>query len=350
MKHLNRIFFLLLVGTLLQLSCSKENSFTEYGKDELVNLQNFKPNSQSTSQTPNSCYNTYITDTYKSLKLAGTIPFANLVGNALANAIQQDYNNYVNCLMTSGPGSSNGGGDEEVPIDNGVDVEVNQEVNPAEILRSLNNITRNFSTGQKTFLSVLKQAHNYALSQNLQLYTPEEKMLAISKSIYALGFDNVFANIGEHGVIDGDIYHLTLGIAMFAGKIKMTTDLYNYYIADNATEHVNFAASRSIGWIIFSAPSNLTLQPAEYTISITSNYPSVEYYNNASDVFDFVSDLLFSTPVYYNQSNNKLYSNANNTTYVPNGFYRLPNSFSLYEQRNFLIYIQNGEVVGPYGL
>lgn len=352
MKQKHLIFFAIIVTLVLQLSCSKNDSLISNShQDDVVGLQNFKPNGISTSQTASSCYNSYITNTYNSLVLAGTIPFTSLVGNALANLIQEDYNNYVNCLMTSNPGNPGGGGDEEVPIDNGGDTEVNQEVDPAEILYALNNISRNFSSGQKTFLSVLKQAHNYALSQNLPLFTPEERMLALSKSIYTLGLNNVFVNTGQHGALDGDIYHLTLGIAMFAGKIKMTTDLYNYYIAESSIEYVNFAATRTIGWISLKASSSdLTLQPADYTISITSNYTSVEYYNNEADVFNFVSDLLFSTPIYYNSSNGKLYSDANHTTYVPNGFYRLPSSFSSYERNNFLLSIQNGQVVGPYGL
>jgi len=352
MKQKHLIFFAIIVALLSQLSCSKNDSLTSNSsQNDVVGIQNFKPNGISSSQSPSSCYNSYITDTYNSLVLAGTIPFTSLVGNALANLIQQDYNNYVNCLMTSNPGNPGGGGDEEVPIDNGGDTEVNQEVDPAEILYMLNNISRNFSSGQKTFLSVLKQAHNYALSQNLPLSTPEEKMLAISKSIYVLGLNNVFVNTGQHGALDGDIYHLTLGIAMFAGKIAMTTDLYNYYIAESPAEYINFAATRTIGWINLKAPSGvLSLQPAEYTILITSNYASVEYYHNEADVFNFVSDLLFSTPIYYNSSNGKLYSDANHTTYVPNGFYRLPSSFSPYERHNFLLSIQNGEVVGPYGL
>ena len=93
MKQKHLIFFSIIATLLLQLSCSKNDSLTSSShQDDVVGLQNFKPNGISTSQTAGSCYNSYITNTYNSLVLAGTIPFTSLVGNALANLIQEDYN------------------------------------------------------------------------------------------------------------------------------------------------------------------------------------------------------------------------------------------------------------------
>lgn len=171
----------ILVILLFFISCAKapmnpevniENQ-SKLSKTELIKV------AQNKLGTVSQCYKDMLKANYNTITShAGDLTFTDG-----ASAIYSNYGDYVDCSMNSSPGG--GGGGEELPgPGNEVPSEYPEIIDAETAFLVMSQTYRSGSNG--TYLQALLSAYSYAISNYSIASTPEQRMIAIGKAIYAL--------------------------------------------------------------------------------------------------------------------------------------------------------------------
>jgi hypothetical protein len=339
MKKLTTYLKTISVLMLLFVSCTKENLSPENGAGMEALVAEKKLDIQSIKGgTVSQCYNDMAEANYSAI----TSHASDLSFSSGAAAIYSNYNEFVDCSMTSSPG---GGGDEVPGPGNEVPYSIHG-LDPAAVFLSLSQTYR--GTTSNTYLQALLDAYAYARANYSSASTSDERMMAIGQAIYNTSASDIFINYAPTG-LDNNIYNVISAIEVLAGKTRISSSIYNTYIAPSSSAYVQFPAAFIAGWVgLKLGTTTPQLWAVAYHSISFSGYTSgyLTYHLTAADTFNGVSLFTPYTSAYYYL--NKLYQDSAHTTYVPDGFYRLPAMFTQYEIDNFLVEIVNGEVVVPY--
>ncbi|MEN5235684.1 hypothetical protein [Sphingobacterium faecium] len=302
----------------------------------------------------NGCYSNLIQQNAQAINLANTISYSGLSNTYYSQTMTNNYNNYNNCIAENGSSPEPNVPGPAVPPAN-IPNPLQQsfpELSPDLVLSKLNDLIYNGNS----VLNIIISAYNYALQQDLVVHTIDKsnmRFLAITKSIHDLGFDGIYVSTVPE---DTRMKYIHAAIEYLAGKYPIYSSLYNQYFTSSSEGYVTFPAVTSVDWLRFMRQLNSQIPSPLDTILLSSNdmiYISYNsnngYYRNNQEDFIGPHVPAFATSIYYNTLNNMLYSDSNFTSYVPNGYYYLPEEHpNVFEKNNYLVKITNGQIVQVY--